>query len=264
MTQASWDPAQYLRHGAARARPARDLLAAVPLAEVRRAVDLGCGAGLAARLITRRWPHAGVVAIDRSPAMLEQARAESAKTGNSIDWQRGDIASWRAEAPLDLIVSNAALNWLDDHPALFARLIDQLRPGGVLAVQMPDNYAAPSHQLLYETARAPRWQSRLAALALAAPVLPLRAYHDLLAPRCAALDLWASDYLHRLEGEDPVLDWVSGSVLRPFLDALEAGERAAFAADYSARLRRAYPAGPDGVTLFPFRRIFIVATRTAT
>jgi trans-aconitate 2-methyltransferase len=150
--------------------------------------------------------------------------------------------------------TDAALHWLPDHPALFARLVDRLAPGGVLAVQMPRNFEAPSHTLVADVARAGPWRDRLAPLLRPPPVATPADYYDWLAPR-------AAEYLQVLSGDDPVKEYTKGSFLRTFLDALAPDEGAAFEAEYAARARAAYPRRADGRTLFPFRRLFLLLRR---
>jgi trans-aconitate 2-methyltransferase len=256
----SWNPAQYLKFAGPRLRPALDLLARVPDAPLAAplAVDLGCGTGSATRLIGARWPDAEVVGVDASPSMLG---SEPAPGRPRLRFEQADIAHWRAPAPAGLIFSNAALHWLDDHAALWPALLAQLAPGGVLAVQMPRNFDAPSHTLIAETVHAGPWRAQLAPLLRPVPVAPPRWHVERLAPRVSALDVWETEYLHLLEGPDPVKEWTKGTWLAPLLQALAGDEAAAFEADYARRLRAAYPPLPDGRTPFPFRRLFIVATR---
>ncbi|MCE3249462.1 MAG: trans-aconitate methyltransferase, partial [Geminicoccaceae bacterium] len=184
-------------------RPAADLLARVPLAAPARIADLGCGPGNSTALLVQRWPAAEVLGIDSSAAMLAKAEASGLEAG----WRKCDLAAWTPDAPYDLLFSNAALHWLPDHARLLPRLLGHLRPGGVLAVQMPRNFEAPSHALLREVARAGPWAGRLAPCLERAPVAAPEWYRDLLAPLTEALDIWQTEYLHVLEGEDPVLSW---------------------------------------------------------
>jgi trans-aconitate 2-methyltransferase len=252
---ATWDPAQYHRFSDHRLRPAVDLLQRVALARPAHVVDLGCGTGNVTALLRRAWPAARVTGVDASATMLERARASDA----AVDWQQADIAAWTPPAPVDLLFSNAALHWLPDHAALFPRLLDAVAPGGVLAVQMPRNFSEPSHTAITDVVHAGPWRARLAPLVRAEPCRAPAFYWDLLAPRTAALDVWETVYWQALTGDNPVADFVKGSWLKPFLDALEGAERTAFEAAYRARVARAYPARADGTTLFPFRRLFIVA-----
>ena len=252
----SWSPEQYLRFAAPRLRPAADLLAAVPLAAPRVVVDLGCGAGNVTRLLGERWPEARITGVDDSASMLAKAAQEFPRA----HWQRCGIADWHGDEPVDLIYSNAALQWLGDHGRLFPSLFAQLAPGGVLAVQMPRNFEAPSHREIASTVQAGPWRERLAPLLVPSPVAAPGVYYEILAPLAARLDIWETEYLQVLEGEDPVKEWTKGTWLRRFLDALaDDAERAAFEADYAVRVRLAYPRRADGRTLFPFRRLFIVA-----
>jgi trans-aconitate 2-methyltransferase len=252
-----WIPERYLAFGDHRTRPAADLLARVALAAPARVADLGCGPGNSTALLCARWPEAEVLGIDASPEMLAAARA----SGPPARWLEADIASWTPEAPYDLLYSNAVLQWLPDHAALVPRLLGALAAGGVLALQMPRNFAARSHELLRAIADEGPWAERLAPRVLRAPVAAPEWYYDLLAPLAAALDIWESEYLQVLEGDDPVLRWTRATALRPVIETLGADEQARFEEEYGRRLRVAYPRRADGRTLFPFRRLFIVATR---
>jgi trans-aconitate 2-methyltransferase len=255
----SWDAAQYLHFAGERMRPALDLLHRIPGGFApRRIVDLGCGTGEITLALKQRWPDAEVTGLDSSGTMLDTARG----LGGEVAWLKADIADWSPAQPFDLIFSNAALQWLNGHEALFPRLLGTVAPGGVLAVQMPRNFAAPSHRLMRETAAEAPWSGRLKPLLRAEPVLPPERYYGLLSALAAEIDLWESEYLHVLEGEAPVLEWVKGTGLRPLLDALtDPAERAEFIARYRGRLAEAYPRRPDGKTLFPFRRLFLIARR---
>lgn len=251
----SWSPSHYCKFAGPRLRPGLDLIAQIPETAPRRIVDLGCGTGDLTALLAGRWPEAAVTGLDSSPEML--ARAAAAHPAPT--WVEGDIALWAPAEAHDLIFSNAALHWLDDHAALFPRLLGFLAPGGVLAVQMPRNFESPSHALLRAVAAEPRRAGRLALRA--EPVREPAVYYNLLAGRAESLEIWETEYLHVLEGETPVLDWVRGTALLPVLEALTGAELEAFLAEYQARLAAAYPRRPDGRTLFPFRRLFIVARR---
>ena len=253
----AWDPAQYLKFGDERLRPALDLMARIDLAAPGAVYDLGCGTGVLARLMAERWPAARVTGVDGSPDMLEKARTD----GGTVDWVAADLARWRPDGPADLIYSNAALHWLDDHAALFPRLMAGLAPGGVLAVQMPRNFDAASHTCMAEAAAAGPWRDTLAGVPRQTQVAPPEIYYDLLAADAASLDIWETVYTHVLDGASPVVEWTRGTALRPLLDALEGEAADAFLADYTARIARAYPPRPDGRTLFPFRRLFLIAVK---
>jgi trans-aconitate 2-methyltransferase len=251
-----WDPTQYLRFGDYRLRPAVDLLAHVEADAPEAVYDLGAGTGNVTRLLQQRWPGAHVTGVDDSPEMLAKARAAEP----SIQWQLADLATWTPSRPADVIYSNAALHWVREHHRLFPALMRAVAPGGVLAVQMPHNFSAPSHTLIAEAARTGPWRVRLEPLLRPAPVADPGVYHDLLAPLASPLDIWETEYLHVLTGDDPVKEWVKGTWLRPLLDALDEAERSAFEKRYAELARVSYPPRPDGRTLFPFRRLFIVAT----
>ncbi len=254
----AWSPHRYLAYSDERLRPAQDLLARID-ADPAEIVDLGCGTGSATRLLLARWPRARVEGVDSSAEMLAAAR--QAPDLAAVRWRRADIAAWRPQRAPGLIFSNAALHWLDDHDALLPRLLAAVAPGGVLAVQMPRNHDAPSHTCIAEAVAAGPWAARLRPLLRPSPVAAPEAYHHRLAPLAARLDVWETTYLHVLHGRNPVAQWTRSTVLAPLAAALEEPERSAFLADYANRVLHAYPPRPDGTTLFPFRRLFIVARR---
>jgi trans-aconitate 2-methyltransferase len=253
----TWNPEQYLRFSAPRLRPAVDLVARLAAAP-RRVVDLGCGTGSVTALLAARWPEAQIEGVDDSETMLAQARA--ALPG--VRWQQRSIADWQPAAPVDLLFSNAALHWLPEHAALLPRLAGCVAAGGTLAVQMPRNFLAPSHTRVADTVLAGPWRAKLEPMLKPPPVAEPGVYYGWLEPFAAELDIWETEYLQVLQGADAVKEWTKGTWLKPFLDRLaDDAERAAFEADYAARLRQDYPRRADGSTLFPFRRLFIVMKR---
>ena len=263
----SWDPAQYLKYSGERLRPALDLMARTGVEAPRTVVDLGCGAGNVTRILADRWPLARVIGLDSSASMLEQARA-STPAGGSIEFREAELAAWAASPEprsIDVMFSNAALHWLDDHATLFPRLLEAVAPGGLLAVQMPSNFQSPAHVELRATAESARWRARVGSLVRADPVAPVAQYFDWVAPLAETVDAWTTEYLHVLRaaegGEHPVVAWTKGSALTPFMAALAPDEGRAFIADYADRVAQAYPLHADGRVLFPFRRLFIVAAR---
>jgi len=251
----AWDPQTYELFQAARLRPGHDLIAALPTLHPDRIVDLGCGTGRLTRMLADRWPAAQVVGLDSSAPML----AEAARTTSRVAWELGDVGRWSPARPVDLLFSNAALHWLPDHERLFPRLTEAVARGGALAVQMPRNFDAPSHALLRETVADGPWTAKLAGALVHEHVRTPDEYWRLLSPLCTSVEVWETRYLHVLDGPDPVLKWVGGTALLPITSVLDGTEKQDFLDAYAARLRAAYPAEPDGRTLFPFRRLFIVA-----
>jgi trans-aconitate 2-methyltransferase len=257
MARAEWDPEQYARFSEARMRPARELLARIPDFDLRTIFDLGCGDGPVTELLTARWPAARVIGIDSSPAMLAKARTACP----SVLFLEADVATWQPPEPADLVFSNAALHWIDDHEHLMPALLRNVAPGGHLAVQTPANFDAPSHRLLVELARSSAWRTRLAPIVRQTPVAEIQRYIDWLSPLSDSIDAWeTTDYL-MLDGDDAVLEWMSGSALRPFLAALTVEDGARFRRELATLLAGPYPRRPDGRTLFPFARRYFVARR---
>ncbi|MER7398224.1 trans-aconitate 2-methyltransferase [Streptomyces sp. NPDC000151] len=264
----TWDPQQYLRHATHRTRPFLDLLARIPelpAARRPRIADLGCGPGNVTALMADRWPDAHITGFDNSSDMLARAQSYAGPTpgGGRLDFAPADAATWIPDERFDLIVSNAALQWVPGHADSFAPWIDSLAPGGTLAFQVPGNFTSPSHALLGELCETPQWRTRLGGkgrrfVHILQPEEYLKRLIDL---GCSA-DAWETTYVQVLQGEDPVLDWVKGTALRPVLTALDGDAEAAeeFLDQYRDLLRKAYPTGPHG-TVFPFRRIFAVARK---
>ena len=258
MTTDTWDPAQYLRHADHRSRPFHDLVARIP-GTPQRVVDLGCGPGNTTATLPQRWPHARITGVDNSPAMIRQARHDHP----GIRFEAGDITDYRPDA--DLILSNAALQWVPGHLDLLPRWIDSLPTGGTLAFQIPGNFGEPTHTLLAELRATPRWADRLTGIHTPAVHHP-GTYLNLLTDLDCTVDAWESTYYQLLPDTGhhpggPVLDWMLGTGLRPTLAALtDPADRDEFLTQYAARLERAYPATPHG-TVLPYRRIFVVATK---
>jgi len=253
-----WDPALYARFERERAQPFFDLVARMPDGPVRSAADLGCGSGELTRTLAERWPDATITGVDSSDAML--GRAAQRAPHPRVRFVQGDLRTWEPDAPLDRIVSNAALQWTADHESLLARLVAALSPDGALAVQMPHNDDEPTHRIAAALWRDPRFATQLGD----AP--PERRVHDatwygdhLLALGCEA-EVWETIYLHRLASAEDVVEWVKGTLLRPVLSRLAGPDLAAFLAAYTERIRVAYPTASYGVW-FRFPRLFFVARR---
>jgi trans-aconitate 2-methyltransferase len=265
-----WDAGQYLRYADERSRPFFDLMARVRVDSPELVVDLGCGPGTLTRTLAERWPEARVVGVDSSPEMIAAAAAPS-DAGDRLMYVCADLRDWQRSVDLengrapDVVVSNAAFHWVPDHLGLIEQVAGWVRLGGAFAMQVPANFDAPSHTVIRDVSASSAWRDRLSA-----------AHHDeagvaepaeyLAALYAAGLepDVWQTTYLHLLHGEDPVLNWVKGTALRPALTALadDPVATAAFLAECAAGLREAYPAGPAG-TVFPFRRTFAVGHRAA-
>ena len=255
-----WNAQEYLKFSQERSRPFDDLLAHVRGESASFIADLGCGPGHLTEALARRWPSAQVVGVDNSPEMLEQAR-QLARPGR-LDFVNADIANWSPSKPLDLLVSNAALQWVADHESLIPRLAGMLAAGGTLAVQMPDRFhQSPAQEAIEATAADPRWASVLQGVGLHRDsVKPLLWYIRRLHQLGFSVDAWETTYVHVLTWQDPVLEWLKGTALRPLLDRLQPAFKDEFLRILAKRLEAAYPA-EGKFTMFHFPRLFFVATR---
>ncbi len=254
-----WDPAKYLDYADLRARPFYDLVSRVGAPAPRRVVDLGCGPGNLTISLRERWPDAALECGDSSPEMVTAARARG------LDARVLDVRDWTPAPDTDVVVSNAVLQWVPDHSSLLRRWAESLPAGAYLAVQVPGNFTAPSHALTRELAASPAWSSRLAEVVLReddAVSSPLE-YANLLTDAGCTVDAWETTYAQPLRGENPVLEWITGTALRPIRAALADDEWDRFRAELGPLLVSAYPTRADGTTWFEFRRVFFVAQVSA-
>ena len=254
----AWSAHQYVKFEDARTRPARDLLAQVPLQSIRRAVDLGCGPGNSTELIINRYGAEGVSGLDSDLNMLEAARKRLPGTA----FVEADLASWQPREPVDLLFANAVFQWLPDHLDIFDRLMDGLSPGGALAVQMPDNLGEPTHLLMEETAHAGPWKAAFEEKSVRRKGLPAPStYYSRLIAKASRIDIWHTIYNHPMADAAAIVEWVKGTGLMPYLTHAGEEHREAFLADYLARVEKAYPKMSDGRVLLRFPRIFMVAVK---
>jgi trans-aconitate 2-methyltransferase len=254
-----WNPNQYLKFAGERTQPCRDLAARIPVADPRRVIDLGCGPGNSTAVLRERWPNAEFTGLDSSAGMIERARSEHP----GDQWITADIAGWAtgSDGQYDVVFSNAALQWVEDHARVYPQLLAHVARGGTLAIQIPGNINALPHRLMRDVAASSAWSRWF-------PPGKLREWHhhemefyyDLLAPVAARLDLWVTEYIHILPDAQAIVEWYRGTGLRPFLELLETdADRERFASDYLEHLRPHFPTRPAGGVLFPFRRIFLIA-----
>lgn len=252
-----WDPQQYLTFAEQRARPFHDLLAQVrPDSEsVRHVVDLGCGPGGLTAGLARRWPKARIVGVDSSAEMIERARTQT-----GAEFIQADLRDWIPEQPVDVLLSNATLQWVPEHLDLLPRFASFLAPDGWLAFQLPGNFGEPTHVELRGLAATERWADQLDVTwpSMYDPAV----YLDALLGLGLAAEVWETTYLHVLDSTDAVLEWLRGSALRPVLAQLDDASAAEFVQEYRARLHAAYQQGRHG-TVLPYRRIFAVAHITS-
>ncbi len=252
----AWNPSQYLAFAGPRMQPAIDLLGRIPQESPASVVDLGCGPGNITPLLRQRWPDARILGLDNSDTMLTRARA--ACPDELFEFT--DITAWNPATHYDVIFSNAALQWVEGHDTLFPRLLDQVAPGGTLAIQIPRNNDAPSHRLIDEVIDNGPWRELLAPVRDANPTQKPEWYRNLLVTQAKNLDIWETEYLQVLDGDNPVAEYTKGSQLTRYLGKMDAPWQGEFESQYRALVAKAYPPEADGKTLFPFRRLFIVAS----
>lgn len=256
----TWDPERYLTYADERGRPFVDLITRIDADAPRRVVDLGCGPGNLTALLAARWPDAEVVGLDSSPQMIDAARRDVRPVQGSVAFDVADLRDWSPPEPVDVLVSNATLQWVPGHLDLLPGLVGAVAPGGWFAFQVPGNFDEPSHTIRRDLAELPAYAEHTAGADHPASQDPAD-YYDALAAAGCSVDVWETTYTHVLRGPDPVFTWVSGTGARPTLQALPDDLRPQFEAEFRARLAAAYPTRADGTVLLPFRRIFAVARR---
>jgi trans-aconitate 2-methyltransferase len=256
---ATWSPETYLQFEDERSRPFFDLVNRVGATTPRSVVDLGCGPGQLTATLATRWPEAQIHGLDSSAEMIAAA---SPHASDNVTFEVADLREWRPSRQVDVIVSNATLQWVPGHRALLPDLVEALTPGGWLAFQVPGNFDEPSHRLLAQLAIDPRFADAAAGVEFPAAFDAETYLADLASMGCVT-DAWETTYLHVLTGPDPVFRWISGTGAMPVLQALSEEQRQLFVSEYQARLREAYPEQEFG-TVLPFRRVFVVARKAAT
>jgi trans-aconitate 2-methyltransferase len=256
----AWDAAHYLKFGTERTRPAHDLAGRIEVEAARRVVDVGCGPGNSTQVLRARWPEAEILGIDSSPEMIATARERYPDQ----DWLLADAATWNTPEPFDVVFSNAALQWIPNHAALISGLFNHVGPSGALAVQIPSYSRLPVRMHIHEISEDPTWSHRMEAARSRLTMESPEFYYDVLAPTAERMDVWETEYFHVMPDAGAIVDWISSTGLRPFLDALEsAADRERFVGRLKSRVAESYPVRNDGKVLFPFKRLFVIAYRGA-
>ncbi len=253
----TWDPRQYLKFERERTLPCRDLVGRVELQSPTSIVDLGCGPGNSTSVLAERWPSARLVGVDSSEKMLESAR----KSGVSAEWVLADMSKWVPEQSFDLVFSNAALQWLVNQEHQVPRLFMSVSKNGAFAFQIPSGEGEWT-KALREVAESSPWRGRFPEDLVDLSTNGLDFYYDLLSPLSSRVDMWETEYVHVFPGTQSIVEWTSGTAMRPVLDRLtEPQMRGSFLTEYAAAVGRSYHLRPDGKVLFPFLRRFLVAYR---
>jgi trans-aconitate 2-methyltransferase len=253
----TWDPREYLKFERERTLPCRDLVSRIELESPQSIVDLGCGPGNSTQVLAERWPAAKITGVDNSEDMLARAR----KSSVAADWRLSDIREWSPDHPFELVFSNAVYQWLPNQDVELPRLFRSVAANGVFAFQIPSGEGEWT-TAIRRVAELPAWEGRFKDNLVDLRTPDVSFYYDLLSPLSRRIDAWQTQYVHVFPAPEMVVEWTSGTALRPLLDLLsDKEERAAFLADYTEEVSKAYQRRADGNVLFPFLRRFVVAYR---
>ena len=254
-----WNSSLYLKYGTERTQPAIDLASRIAVENPKRIIDLGCGPGNSTAVLQMQWPEAKLTGLDSSENMIELAKKEYP----GIKWIKEDIADWSPHRKYDIIFSNAALQWLSNHDQLFSTFVDRLNQSGVLAVQVPYHYEkSPLHQAVVEVSKQSQWTKNMDLARGALTQETASFYYDVLSPLCRKIDIWETTYFHIMNSPKAILEWISGTGLRPFIESLTStSDQSLFKEKLLEKITKAYPRQKNGKILFPFRRQFIVASK---
>lgn len=253
-----WNPAQYLKFKNERTQPSHDLLARIGLDSPERVLDVGCGPGNSTALLAARWPAADVTGLDSSADMIAKAADQHPR----LRWLERDASRDLSDLGLfDVVFSNAALQWIPDHDSLIPRLFGLVGPGGVLAVQVPNNDASPLHSAVREVALSPGWKRYFSTVEFQVTASASE-YYDRLTLLTPAFDIWLTTYIHVMDSHEGYIEWSRGTYMRSYLNQLPSeDDRRVFTMDVLERVIKAYHPQANGKFLFPFQRLFFVAVK---
>jgi trans-aconitate 2-methyltransferase len=253
-----WDPQQYLKFNDERTRPAADLVARIAFESPGTIIDIGCGPGNSTRILRDRWPAADITGIDYSPNMIEKARADYP----GLKWEVRDATNFNPGLRFDIVFSNAALQWVPDHDMLMPHLFSMVSDKGLLAIQMPANNESPFYKIMVGTACSGKWREFTSGCEKLLTYHSAGYYYDLLSPIAGGIDVWTATYYHVMKSHRDLTEWHKSTGMKPYLESLpDEARRAEFEKEIISNCEEAYPVQKDGRILYPFRRLFIIATK---
>lgn len=251
-----WNPDQYLKFAGERTQPSIDLAARIETENPGSVIDIGCGPGNSTQVLRNRWPGAKITGFDSSPAMIERAMADHP----DAEWITGDASSFVFKSKYDVVFSNAALQWMQNHEALIPRMYDIVAGRGALAVQVPADFESPLRRTLISVSEEPKWSKYTAGCDHLLNYRTAGYYYDILSKLSGRVDLWETTYYHILSSHADLVEWYKGTGMRPFLERLpDDGSRKSFEQEVLDGCKQEYELRPDGNVLYPFKRIFFVA-----
>ncbi len=253
-----WNPQLYLKFKDERTQPSIDLAARINIDSPERIIDIGCGSGNSTQVLCSRWPGSRVTGLDNSPAMIEKAKQDFP----SQEWILSDPSYLSSGLKFDIVFSNAVIQWIPYHEQLIPLLFNSVKDNGALAVQIPIFRDMPLGKSIEKIADNPEWRDYTAGCSGLFTYHDYNFYYDILAERSGRIDIWETHYIHILDSDESVLEWIRSTGLKPYLDRLkDDGMKDKFTAAVLEEIRKNYPLQRNGKVLFPFKRLFFIAYR---
>jgi len=255
-----WNPDLYLKYRNERTQPSIDLIGKISIPfQPKSILDVGCGPGNSSQALLQRWPNAALTGIDSSLNMIEKAKASYPQN----TWIVADASKHIFNEKFDVVFSNATIQWIPDHAALFEHLFNLINPGGVFAIQVPRFNQMQLSQAIQKVADQARWKEATGACSKLFTYHDEQYYYDLMSPYYKSMEFWQTDYIHIMESHSAILEMIRSTGLRPYLDCLPDSEKPVFENEVLAAIKYEYPVQNDGKVLFPFKRLFMIGYRSA-
>jgi trans-aconitate 2-methyltransferase len=250
-----WNPDLYLKYRNERTQPSIDLINKIGISlQPRSILDIGCGPGNSSEALLQRWPNVKLTGIDNSANMIEKART----TYPNNKWIVADASNCTSNAKYDIVFSNATIQWIPNHQNLFKRLFNLVNNEGVLAIQVPKFNEMPLSRAIQKIANKEIWKEATKGCSELFTYHDEKYYYDLMSSDYKSVEFWQTDYIHILESQYSIIEWIRSTGIKPYLDCLRDEERPLFESEVLAEIKYDYPVQNDGKVLFPFIRLFMV------
>jgi trans-aconitate 2-methyltransferase len=250
-----WNPDLYLKYGNERTQPSIDLIGKINISfQPKSILDVGCGPGNSSQALLQRWPDAVLTGIDNSVNMIEKAKT----TYPDNTWIVADASKYTSNTIYDIVFSNATIQWIPDHEKLFKRLFNLINNQGVLAIQVPRFNEMAVSKVIQKVAGRAKWKEPTKGCGDLLTHHDYKYYYDLISKDYKSVEFWQTDYIHILESQYAIIEWIRSTAIRPYLDCLKDEEKPLFEKELLAEIKNDYPIQKSGKVFFPFKRLFMI------